>query len=393
MTDKTQRRKAIVKKSIDVILNNQEDNGSYPASPTFPQFHYCWLRDGMFTAEAALEIGHAKEAKKFYQWVNRTLIKHKSIVEGLELKLKNKEKLTSADFLPARFTMTGDLEEPNTDGKPFFFYKWPKVYALEGLGKDGDWPNFQTDCYGAWLWGVANYIKTTDDKAFLIECQSSIDLTIKYLKLTWTMPCFDPWEEYGTKRNIASLGSIAGGLQAINEFYEDEKISGLIEAIKQTILDSAVENGGVFPKYIGASHIDGNSLWLTIPYKVFPIDHPYVVATIKRLEKELLVNGGVKRYYNDVYYGGGEWIVLTCWLGLYYLEADEPKKATALLEWVESHTEKGYAFPEQSLEALNYPEFKDDWQNKWWGESPAPLLWSHAMYLIFLKKYEAAIHE
>ena len=37
---------------------------------------------------------------------------------------------------------------------------------------------------------------------------------------------------------------------------------------------------------------------------------------------------------------------------------------------------------EQILEDLNYPEFKTEWEEKWWPDSPSPLLWSHSMFLI-----------
>jgi hypothetical protein len=36
--------------SIDLILANQHADGAYIASPAFPTYHYCWLRDGSFVA-------------------------------------------------------------------------------------------------------------------------------------------------------------------------------------------------------------------------------------------------------------------------------------------------------------------------------------------------------
>ena len=46
------------------------------------------------------------------------------------------------------------------------------------------------------------------------------------------------------------------------------------------------------------------------------------------LEKDLrFPNGGVYRYREDVYYGGGEWILLSAWLGWYYSLSDRNEKA------------------------------------------------------------------
>lgn len=83
-----------------------------------------------------------------------------------------------------------------------------------------------------------------------------------------------------------------------------------------------------------------------------------------------------------MYYGGGEWIILTCWLSWYYTATGNYAGADQLLKWCETHTEKDGLFPEQAFDHLNYPEIRNEWEAKWWHESPAPLLWSHAMYLI-----------
>lgn len=133
-----------------------------------------------------------------------------------------------------------------------------------------------------------------------------------YLKMTWQMPCYDPWEEYGNERAIGTLGSIAGGLIAINEFRKDPELTDWIEEIR-SLLRSSASFCHFLPKYIGSNDIDGNSLWLFIPYNVFALNDSLTLATVKQIEEQLLY-GGVKRYKKDIYYGGGEWIILTCWL-------------------------------------------------------------------------------
>lgn len=75
-------------------------------------------------------------------------------------------------------------------------------------------------------------------------------------------------------------------------------------------------------------------------------------------------------------------ILSTCWLGLYYVKTNQFEKARAQLNWCTEHAEANGLFPEQILEDLNYPEFKTEWEEKCWPDSPSPLLWSHSMFLI-----------
>lgn len=381
-------RNELVKLSLSIILDNQEACGSFPASPSFPRFRFCWPRDGIFTACGALAGGCPESTRRFLLWMHRTLLKQRSTIESLKEKLAAKLPLCESDFLPARFTMDGETETNSPSDIPFYFTKWPEIYSLSGVKHGNSWPNFQTDCYGSWLWGISYYAKETGDISILEECRESIDLTIEYLKATWEMPCYDPWEEYGQERAIGTLGSIAGGLIAINKFRKDPSIAELIEKIRSD-LRAAAAPVGFLPKYIGSSDIDGNVLWLFVPFEVFEPGDPLISQTVRQIEKQL-VSGGVKRYLKDVYYGGGEWIVLTCWLSWYYTSVGNYSRANELLEWCEKHTEPNGYFPEQILEHLNFPDYRKEWETNWWDKSPSPLLWSHAMYIIACKALEKA---
>ena len=62
-------------------------------------------------------------------------------------------------------------------------------------------------------------------------------------------------------------------------------------------------------------------------------------------------------------------ILSTCWLGLYYVKTNQFEKARAQLNWCTEHAEANGLFPEQILEDLNYPEFKTEWEEKWWPDS------------------------
>jgi len=94
------------------------------------------------------------------------------------------------------------------------------------------------------------------------------------------------------------------------------------------------------------------------------------------IEQRLVTpSGGVHRHLDDTYYGGGEWLLLTALLGL-----AEPEHGEERLEWIAERAATDGSLPEQSHDHLLHPETYDDWVAKW-GLPPAPLLWSHAMFL------------
>ena len=49
--------------SIDAILRNQSSSGAIVASPDFAQYHFCWLRDGSFSAFALDRAGEHRSVR------------------------------------------------------------------------------------------------------------------------------------------------------------------------------------------------------------------------------------------------------------------------------------------------------------------------------------------
>jgi GH15 family glucan-1,4-alpha-glucosidase len=113
-----------------------------------------------------------------------------------------------------------------------------------------------------------------------------------------------------------------------------------------------------------------------------------MAATVKEIETRLLRNnGGVYRFEADVYFGGGEWILLTAWLGLHFLQTNQRSKAEKMLAWIENQADGNLYLPEQVNGAVLHPGEYQPWVNKW-GPVANPLLWSHAMYLLLYSKLQ-----
>lgn len=344
--------------SIDLILQAQAPNGAFPASPHFSKYRYCWLRDGTFIANALDQAGHHEAASRFYQWVDMTVRKHLPKLFSLITRHQNGESVEEEDFLHTRFTLDGD----------------------EGTEA---WGNFQLDGYGAYLWGVAEHIRLSGDQDFLVKVHRSVGATIRYLATFWHLPNHDCWEEFGGHVHPSTLAAIYGGLQAIFAYVPSSEIPKTLSAIREAIQEHGVQNGQ-FVKSFGNPSVDASLLWLAVPFKVVPPNGQIIDKTVGEIENSL-VTGGVHRYPEDSFYGGGAWILLTAWLGWYYAEAGNIRRAKELLQWVEMQADEQLNLPEQVTESLFHPEKYQEWVERW-GEPAKPLLWSHAMYMILAKR-------
>jgi GH15 family glucan-1,4-alpha-glucosidase len=96
-------------------------------------------------------------------------------------------------------------------------------------------------------------------------------------------------------------------------------------------------------------------------------------------------DGGVHRYRDDTYFGGGAWPLLTAALGRVLLRRDAPgdrARAERLLAWIEAQADADGALPEQVATRALHPDRVQEWVERW-GPSARPLLWTHAAYLGF----------
>jgi len=341
--------------SIAVIRNGQAANGAYIASPAFPTYHYCWIRDGSFIAYAMDVVGEHDSAACFHRWVHRTVLTHGHKVARLEAKADRGEPIAASDWLHCRYT-------------------------LDGREGDAEWSNFQLDGYGTWLWALTEHARLSGDHSVLAEFADSVALVVRYLTRFWAQPNYDAWEEHGEYVHPSTLACLYGGLSAIAQARGgDPALEATCAAIRRYTLAHFVHSGH-FTKFADGRSIDANLLWLAVPFALVDPRDPLMTATVAELERRCLT-GGLHRYPEDTYYGGGEWLLLTAWLGWYYARVGNPDRARRLLAWVEAHADDQGDMPEQVTEHTNDPNMVAPWINRW-GPVAKPLLWSHAMYLV-----------
>lgn len=348
----TQTQLDLVAHSITLIKANQSSNGAYVASPTFPVYNYCWFRDGAYIAYAMDLVGEHESADRFYAWATAAIL---SRAEPTERAIA----VALAGIVPA----AADLLHTR--------------YALDGAAGDDDWPNFQLDGFGTLLWGLAEHLGRTQ-QPLPSEWRPAVDLVARYLSALRRFPCYDCWEEFGEEIHTASLAACFGGLTAAAALLGDDRYAATAAEIRTYVRTSCVADG-CLTKFVGNPAVDASLIHVAIPYRLLAPDDSIMRATIARIESDLL-RSGVRRYALDSYYGGGEWILLTAYLGGYYLESGEPDRVGPLLEWIEAQADPIGNLPEQVPANLNYPDMLPVWIDRW-GEIASPLLWSHAAYL------------
>jgi GH15 family glucan-1,4-alpha-glucosidase len=345
----------LYQRCLEIILQNQDASGAYIASPNFENYHYSWFRDGAFIAYAMDRAGEHDSARRFHLWVAKVINQRAEIIQRAVSKARAGKVLDGNDILETR-------------------------YDLDGSDGQEDWPNFQLDGFGTWLWALGQHAQLSS-KPLPKTCLAAADLVAVYLDALWNRPCFDCWEEFPDKVHIHTLAAVHGGLLAYAQLREKERLPVILEI--QAFIQKQGVRDGHYVKYRGGEVIDASLLGLSVPYQVIKPDETTMMATIALIESTLREGGGVHRYPADTYFGGGQWLLLTAWLGWYYVKLGRFDQARVALKWVEEQADETGNMPEQVAESLNEPSFYQPWRQRW-GEIASPLLWSHAMYIILL---------
>lgn len=352
-------RSKLIDRSIEVILTNQDSGGGFIASPTFETYAYCWFRDGSFIAYALDLYGYHDASRKFFDWAANIITQKEDIIHNAVMKAEKNLPLGGDEILHTRYKLDGT---ENTEIP---------------------WENFQLDGFGTLLWAMEQHLMLSDlpPSDHLIQAAK---LTAGYLSALWDSPCYDCWEEFRNEVHPHTLAAIFAGLKAVSRFTDQDHAADI--AMIESFLRTRAAPDGYWQKFIGDPQVDSSLIGLAVPYQVCDPKDPVMVETITRIAAQLNGNG-VKRYATDTYYGGGRWILLSAWLGWYYCEIGEFEKAEQQLHWIECQANEQADLPEQVAIDVNDPSMISYWEEKW-GRSASPLLWSHANYLILLKKLQ-----
>jgi oligosaccharide amylase len=223
--------------------------------------------------------------------------------------------------------------------------------------------------------------------------------------LNLPLPSYDLWEErYGIYTFTAS--AVYGGLVAAANFAKlfgdderHERYTQAAERIKCGILNHLWdEKNGRFARGLyrkdGSWHLDTtleSSVYGIFEFGVLPASDERVVKTMSAIKEGLSVKtevGGIARYYQDYYFQrsgdlskvpGNPWIICTLWVAEYEIETaaclDDLSAPREALRWVVG----------KALESGVLSEQLDPYDGS--PVSVAPLTWSHATYVLTVRKY------
>ena len=362
-----QRLRALADRSVQVILDLQDPSGAYPACPTFSAYRgYAWLRDGAFTAEAMSRWGQADSATRFHTWVSRVLTDRTEAVRLLVADQAAGHPPAPQRMLPTRFTLAG---HDGTD----------------------EWWDYQTDGYGMWLWSLVSHLHRHQLPAgpFL----PAVGVAVDYLTAFGGNACYDWWEEHSEHRHISTLAAVRAGLLAAAGLpgLDDQRRSAAHAAaaqLRSTILADGVTTDGRrqhLTKWVGTDAVDASLAACVVPFAVVEVDDPLAVATLDQIAEQLDAGGGVHRFPADVFYGGGQWLLLSCLLGWNRVAGGDVDAGWRYLTWAAAQADPHGHLAEQVGGHLLHPEHEQEWITRW-GTVARPLLWSHAMYLILAQE-------
>jgi len=351
-------------RSIDLILAHQAPSGAFVAGPTFSQYGYAWFRDGAFIAEALDLVGERDASARFHHWATRVVLAGRAGMERAIARVVSGEPPDPEDVLHCR-------------------------YAVDGSPGPADWPVFQLDGPGIWLWSLAHHVRS-GARIDTATCDAA-SLTARYLAALRRVPAHDAWEETPDVVHTSTLAAILAGLRAVDELgVLDDTGRDASRELEAALLAPVPRP---WTKWSGTDAVDASLLWAVAPYGLVAPAHPAATATIERIERELVdPEGGVHRYRDDVYYGGGAWILLTATLARVWLRRGAPgdrERAAAALGWIEGQQGPDGELPEQVDTHAFHPEHVERWRARW-GNSARPLLWSHAAYLTLATELESA---
>ncbi|MBD3780630.1 MAG: glycoside hydrolase family 15 [Micrococcales bacterium] len=373
-TPSTERLRALVRTSAEVIARHQDAGGAYPASPTFSAYRgYAWLRDGSFTAEGMSRYGDVAGVDRFHAWAAGVLTGRRAQVADVLARRDAGEEVPLTDLLPTRFRLDGsDGQDP--------------------------WWDFQTDGYGMWLWQLVTHAARHGRP--LEPYREAVAVAVDYLCATWDRPCYDWWEEHVEQRHPSTLAAVRAGLLAAAGATGDdgaplldagrsarareaaEAAAALVATAGVTAGRAADPDAPHLAKWCGSDAVDASLASCVVPFGLVPVGSPVAEATLDAVARDLDVDGGVHRFRADVFYGGGQWLLLSALLGWNHAAAGRTDAAWAHLRWIAAHADPATGeMPEQVPDHLLHPGSRDEWVDRW-GTVAQPLLWSHGMYLI-----------
>jgi oligosaccharide amylase len=212
-------------------------------------------------------------------------------------------------------------------------------------------------------------------------------------------PSYDIWEEkigVYTSTVCTVISALQSAAKLAKVFYDRER-QELLTAAAQKIKENTINKlydptakrfkKAIYPDNSNDLTVD-SSLSFAFTQGAFEANSEEIKNTMNAIIDKLWIKseiGGIARYENDNYHRistktpGNPWFICTLWLARWYIatsnSVEDLNKGLSLLKWTAKHALTSGELPEQI--------------NPYTGEaiSVAPLVWSHAEYVIAVCEY------
>ncbi len=384
----TPELQVLYRRSLMVMRVHTDNRGGIIASSDTDMLHhgrdtysYVWPRDAAIIAHTFTESGHYDVARRFFEFMAKCL--------------------DPSGYLMHKYRSDATL---GSSWHPWIIDGEPRLPIQED----------ETATVVFMLWEF--YERSRDiefiESMYNTFIEPAADFMSMYIESTTGLPqaSFDLWEEkYGTSTYTAA--SVYGGLVAAAKFANllgKEEASRSYQAIAQrmqTAIGTVLfdEAQGIFVKHVLHSDegdlrydytLDTSSLHGLMLFRVFEVDDDRMARMLEAVESRLQVQGGSEgfvRYEGDAYYrmqdadSPNPWVITTLWIARFYIEKAQTKGdlmyPLKLLEWTASHATTGGVLAEQM-----HPNTREQL-------STAPLVWSHAEFVLTVQAYLRRIAE
>lgn len=372
----------LYRRSLTTMRVHADNTGGIIASSDTDMLHhgrdtysYVWPRDGAIVAHAFDIAGYHDVSRRFLSFMTPLLE-----ADGYFMHKYRTDGVLGSSWHP--WIIEGEAEFPiQEDETALVLYMMCQHYnATENL-------EYIESQYNSFIEPAANFL-------------------VEFVEARYGLPknSFDLWEEkfgihtytasavFGALKAVAGIADTLGKVEpsrtylavaqklqsAINEHLFDDELGMYIKAIraydhKDDVRDTTVDMSSFFgPWYFG----------------VVDVNDERMERAAKTVEEKLRVHDnsdGYVRYEADNYYkmqdaaSPNPWVVTTMWVAQFYIEKAETleglQRAHELLSWTASHATQSGVLAEQM-----HPHTRQHL-------STAPLIWSHAEYVITCQAY------
>lgn len=376
----------IFKRSLFIIKTHCDKRGGILASGDTAQFQYgrdtysyVWPRDGVFIALAMDKAGYSDISKRFYEFCSEILTKY-----GYVLHKYQPDKSLGSSWHPWI-----------RDGRPQLAIQEDETALL----LFGLWEHYQYS-------GDIEFIK----KVYKDFIKKAAEFLVIYREKNTRLPyaSYGLWEEqyaistFTSSSVCAALLSAGKFAELLGEKKDAEKYFKEADIIKNAIIDNLYDKErGFFYKSLTLSNndnelnkdirVDSSAFCGIFRFGILPPNDPRLESmyrvVMERLSKPI-PEGGVARYEGDRYHRpknvyddvpGNPWFVNTLWTLQYRIASANSEEELSFVD-----EELGKLIKKALITGVLSEQF-DPYTGK--QMSVAPLIWSHAEFIITVIEY------